>query len=509
MGIVCPRKNQVTVVERFKKFAGDRQDVRLMIVGVRRIRDYEIEYVEEVEKAVGDDCRISLHEVTNDPDSYYRAADALVFASVNEVTPLVLPEAMLRRLPVITTGIAGIPEMLTNGEHGFIIDPEDESGFIEAMGQLADNPELRAEMGHKAQQHAKDNSTLDCMNDRYASIARTLSPICILLDMDGCVVDWDSGFRSAWGHRSDIDRSKSYAMEQCVPERFKKQATELFCSKGFFASLPAMPGSLDAIREMGALPGVSLLLCTSPILASSFCHQEKAQWVKERLGSEWLKRLIITSDKTRIRGDVLIDDKPYITGSENPTWEHVLFTAPYNSDIPPDGRYRLDNWEDWRRVLSRALERVGYRKVAEDVAAKLPIGMSRSRAGLSSLLSGEWSSASLVSMATTPSERPPPTKEDVANLPDFSHELKALGMYRDDYMNWRKGGHKGAKGEIQDSKVLANVSRMLLERAVMDQADDPTEIHVTRLNYRTGYHNWRRGKHQGAKHRDAPTVAAS
>lgn len=32
------------------------------------------------------------------------------------------------------------------------------------------------------------------MNDRYASIARTLSPICILLDMDGCVVDWDSGF---------------------------------------------------------------------------------------------------------------------------------------------------------------------------------------------------------------------------------------------------------------------------------------------------------------------------
>lgn len=70
-------------------------------------------------------------------------------------------------------------------------------------------------------------------------------------------------------------------------------------------------------------------------------------------------------------------------------------------------------------------------------------------------------------MATTPSERrPPPTKEDVANLPgnhsvlgagayfpllvDFSEELKALGMYRDDYMNWRKGGHKGAKGEVHD-----------------------------------------------------------
>lgn len=55
----------------------------------------------------------------------------------------------------------------------------------------------------------------------------------------------------------------------------------------------------------------------------------------------WLTRLIITSDKTKIRGDLLIDDKPYITGSEYPAWEHVLFTAPYNSELPVDGRHVL------------------------------------------------------------------------------------------------------------------------------------------------------------------------
>ncbi|KAF4711504.1 hypothetical protein FOZ62_013104, partial [Perkinsus olseni] len=162
MGIVCPRKNQVTVVKLFKKFAGDRPDVRLVIVGVRRIRDYEIEYVNEVEETIADDPRISLHDVTSDPDSYYRAADALVFASVNEVTPLVLPEAMLRRLPVITTGIAGIPEMLTHGEHGYIIDPDDEDGFVKAMAEVADNPQLRSEMGLRAEEHAKEHLTLDC-----------------------------------------------------------------------------------------------------------------------------------------------------------------------------------------------------------------------------------------------------------------------------------------------------------------------------------------------------------
>lgn len=90
---------------------------------------------------------------------------------------------------------------------------------------------------------------------------------------------------AAWGDRSDIDRTKSYAMELCVPPkysidcyrvhiqiiswcRYKKEATGLFCSKGFFASLPAMPGSLDAIREMGALPGT---ICSSGMMCNSTC----------------------------------------------------------------------------------------------------------------------------------------------------------------------------------------------------------------------------------------------
>jgi hypothetical protein len=63
---------------------GSRQDVCLQIVGARYVRDYEIEYVEKVKAAIDGDKRISLHEVTPNPDEFYRKADVLVFASINE-----------------------------------------------------------------------------------------------------------------------------------------------------------------------------------------------------------------------------------------------------------------------------------------------------------------------------------------------------------------------------------------------------------------------------------------
>ena len=53
LGIVCPRKNQHWAVQQFKKFAGDRTDVKLLVVGARYTRDYEIEYVNKVKAEIG------------------------------------------------------------------------------------------------------------------------------------------------------------------------------------------------------------------------------------------------------------------------------------------------------------------------------------------------------------------------------------------------------------------------------------------------------------------------
>ena len=58
-----------------------------------RARRYEIDYVEKVKAIIDGDARIELHNVTNDVDAFYRMSDALLFTSVNEVTPMVIAES--------------------------------------------------------------------------------------------------------------------------------------------------------------------------------------------------------------------------------------------------------------------------------------------------------------------------------------------------------------------------------------------------------------------------------
>jgi 5'-nucleotidase len=82
---------------------------------------------------------------------------------------------------------------------------------------------------------------------------------------------------------------------------------------------------------------------------------EKYDWISCHLGDEWCHRVIITRDKTLIKGDILIDDKPQVTGlNEKPAWKHVVFSQSYNTNVK--GKMRLDSWEMWKETLSKVLD---------------------------------------------------------------------------------------------------------------------------------------------------------
>jgi 5'-nucleotidase len=369
MGVVCPRKNQVSILELFKCFAGNRTDVRLDIVGARYVRDYEIEYIEELKRVMGNDDRISLHPVTEDPCAWYRQSDVLLMNSLNEVTPLVICEAMLAGLPVITSDIAGIPEMLEDGRHGFLVPSGDDEKYIAALHTIQSSPELRERMGRAGRMHALQKFTLNRMIKDYAKLIRSVAPITVLVDMDGVVVDWDQGFRNLWSDRSPIIRDRSYIMQECVPLEFKPEATRISIEAGFFASLPPYPGAIESVKRLSSTPGFSVFICTSPLLANPTCIQDKLTWINRYFGPEWLDRLILTRDKTTVRGDVLVDDKPDISGSHHPTWIQIVYDQPYNRDLC--GKlfpFRMHNWgSEWLSVLLSAVQHVGHRIEPSDL----------------------------------------------------------------------------------------------------------------------------------------------
>jgi len=65
----------------------------------------------------------------------------------SDILPTVIMEAMAAALPVVSTRLVGIPEMVEDGESGLLVEPGDEVGLADALARLAADPELRARYG--------------------------------------------------------------------------------------------------------------------------------------------------------------------------------------------------------------------------------------------------------------------------------------------------------------------------------------------------------------------------
>lgn len=77
----------------------------------------------------------------------YREADVFCLPSFAEGLPVVLMEAMANELPVITSRIAGIAELVDDGVNGLLLPPGRDDVIADALERLAADPELRAQWG--------------------------------------------------------------------------------------------------------------------------------------------------------------------------------------------------------------------------------------------------------------------------------------------------------------------------------------------------------------------------
>jgi glycosyltransferase involved in cell wall biosynthesis len=64
-------------------------------------------------------------------------ARALVLPSLAEGLPIVLMEALALRRPVVTTWVAGIPELVRHREHGWLVPPGSVEALADAMREVA------------------------------------------------------------------------------------------------------------------------------------------------------------------------------------------------------------------------------------------------------------------------------------------------------------------------------------------------------------------------------------
>ena len=177
----------------------------------------------------------------------------------------------------------------------------------------------------------------------------------ILVDMDGVIADWGAEY----GLRLD-----TYGVEAASLPRHHDQLTfnlnagrtkreqeiiaEILASPDFYSALQPIAGARTALRQ-AAKVGHDIRFVTSPWVSNPTCASDKLNWIVRHYGARWGQRVIITTDKTLVRGDILIDDKPEVMGAAHPEWEHILFDQPYNRAVT--GKRRMTTWKDLEAII--------------------------------------------------------------------------------------------------------------------------------------------------------------
>jgi glycosyltransferase involved in cell wall biosynthesis len=91
--------------------------------------------------------------------------------------PNVLAEAMAMGVPVVSTNISGIPEMITDGVHGLLVPPRNPQALADALRQVMSNSALHAALAHAARQRICERfdsrrTTLELRDLFVAQLAR-------------------------------------------------------------------------------------------------------------------------------------------------------------------------------------------------------------------------------------------------------------------------------------------------------------------------------------------------
>ncbi|MBL9168120.1 MAG: glycosyltransferase [Verrucomicrobiales bacterium] len=100
----------------------------------------------------------------------FREAQIAVLTSEYEGTPNVLLEAMATGLPVVASRVGGVPEIVVEGQNGFLVEAEDLGGFVNQLTRLIQEPSLRTHMGNTARAYVESHHSLNALPPKLTAL---------------------------------------------------------------------------------------------------------------------------------------------------------------------------------------------------------------------------------------------------------------------------------------------------------------------------------------------------
>ena len=142
----------------------------------------------------------------------------------------------------------------------------------------------------------------------------------ILIDFDGTIADWDEAIqRNLTNVEAELEH---WSLWDRYPDHHE-EVHKIIHKKGFTESLLPFPNALSVLKRLSEK--YQVFICSAIHPDFKYNSDEKLAWISRFLGPQWVNKTILAADKTMVRGDVLIDDKPRVTGSATPTWQHIHY----------------------------------------------------------------------------------------------------------------------------------------------------------------------------------------
>jgi len=166
-----PQKNHELLLKAFAQGPASDRSAHLVLIGDGVLR----EQVKEQAKDLALNGQIHFLGLRNDISDALRATDVFVLSSEWEGNPLSVMEAMASGLPIVSTAVGGVPDLLANGREGFLVPPGDVTGFSGSMTYLLRDVGTRRSMGKAAAQRAKQDFDVSRMVRSYEQLYENLA----------------------------------------------------------------------------------------------------------------------------------------------------------------------------------------------------------------------------------------------------------------------------------------------------------------------------------------------
>ncbi len=174
VGNYVSRKGIIYLIEAFSQI--ERQNFTLHLVGNRKNNSsYYNKLNNAVEKLKLTEC-VVFHDGSDQENikQLYASADIFVLPSFKETFGIVFLEAMHYGLPIITTNVSAMPELIEEGKNGFLVPPGDSQALAEAISTLIENPDLSKQMGEAGRKKVANSYYWEQSGSKFVAILESL-----------------------------------------------------------------------------------------------------------------------------------------------------------------------------------------------------------------------------------------------------------------------------------------------------------------------------------------------